>query len=113
MLEFLFMLLGMSAAPDAYQRIPHGLIVLMMLFYLVGAVFGYLVPSVLLMRAAQALNGIEQSSNLALIAEASERQRKFWKYYGILLIVGICLFILFVIGAAIMLPILAAGHYPR
>lgn len=109
-LEFLFMLFGFSAAPGVYGRIPHGMLASMLAFYLVMGVFGYLVPSVLLLRAAQALNGIENNGSLETLAEASEYQRRFWKYYGILLIVGICLFVLFVIGAAIVLPILAAAH---
>lgn len=109
-LESLFMIFGLSVAPTADQRLPHGAIVLIILLYLLGAVFTYLIPSVLLMRAAQALDGIEQKGSLETLAEASERQRRFWKYCGILMIVGICLTVLFMIGAAIVIPILAAAH---
>ncbi|HYW77448.1 MAG TPA: hypothetical protein VFA48_12670 [Gammaproteobacteria bacterium] len=110
MLEFLFVLFGLPASMFAGKDLPHGVIFLMLLFYLASAIFAYLIPSILLMRAAGALDGIERKGTLETLAEAAERQRKFWKYYGVLVIVGICLFLLFVVGAAIMLPILAAAH---
>jgi len=55
-------MLGMSLVPEARGAtgIPHGIIVLMVLFYLAGSIFFHLVPSILPRRAARSLNGIEK-----------------------------------------------------
>jgi hypothetical protein len=58
----LILMLGMSLVPEARGAtgIPHGIIVLMVLFYLAGSIFFHLVPSILPRRAARSLNGIEK-----------------------------------------------------
>lgn len=115
-LDAVFTFFGFAFLPGSktYQALPGGFLMLSALFYVAVAVFGYFLPSLLLIRSASVLDRIETKGTLAILAEASERQRRFWKYCGILMIVGICIFILFVIGAAIIIPILAAhmhqGH---
>jgi len=112
-LDVLFMFLGFAFLPGARasQALPVGLMTVLALFYLVGAFFVYFIPSLLLARYASTLERIKTNATLEKLAEAAEYQRRFWKYVGVLLIVGISVFVLFVIGAAIAIPIIAAAHH--
>lgn len=109
LLDGFFMLLGTGLVPDALgaTSVPHGIIALMVLFYLAGSIFFYLVPSILLMRAARSLNGIEKQCDLNRIASIAERQHKFWRYCGMLMIVGISVALFFMLIAALMIPFTA------
>lgn len=84
--------------------------VLLAVFYIVIGFFVYFLPPLLLMKSASALDQIETRGTMASLAEASERQRRFWKYCGILMIAGLCVFVLIVIVAALAIPIIAAHH---
>ncbi len=111
-LDVLFMFLGFAILPGTKtsQTLPLGLMIALALLYLVIAFFTYFIPSLLLARYASTLNHIETNATLEKLAEAAERQRRFWKYCGVLLIVGVSAFVLFMIGAAIAIPIVAAAH---
>lgn len=100
----------MLPRPMASPALPVGLMAFLSLLYVVVGFFVYFMPPYLLIRSASALDGIESKGTLAALAEASERQRRFWKYCGVLLIVGLCVFVLFAIAAAIALPIIALHH---
>lgn len=110
-LDALFLFFGFTALPGtaASKALPIGLLISLALLYLVAAFFAYFMPSLLLIRAATALDGIENKGTLEAIAEASERQRRFWKYCGILMIIAICIGILAMI-AAIIVPLVIATH---
>lgn len=113
-LDTLFLFFGfiLHPADTAPRGLPRGWMMLLALIYLVTAFFVYFMPSLLLIRSASALDGIESEGTLSSIAEASERQRRFWKYCGILLIVAISIVLLTAIAAAIVIPmILAARHH--
>lgn len=106
----LFMLLGLSFMPSqstAYP-LPHGMFVLMGLFYFVIAVL-YFVPSFMLFRYAASLDRIEHDGTPEKLAQALEHQRRFWKYVGIYIIVGICLFVLSFIGM-LAFSVMMAAH---
>lgn len=111
-LDALFMFFGFAFLPGTAtsKALPTGLLIFLALFYLVAAFFAYFVPSLLLIRSAAALDGIETKATLATISEASERQRRFWKYCGVLMIVAICIGILAMI-AAIAIPLIIAAHH--
>lgn len=111
-LDALFVLFGagMSFHTKASQSLPAGLMILVGLFYIVVGFFFYFMPPLLLMKSALVLDRIESKGTVATLAEASERQRRFWKYCGIPIIVGLCVFVVFAIAAAIAIPILAAHH---
>ena len=105
LLDGLFVFLGMSlATPVRSYGVPHGIIILFALGWLASGIFLYLMPSILLMRAARALNGIERQCNLETIAAASEQQRRFWKYCGTVLIVAISVGLFFML-LAVLLPL--------
>jgi hypothetical protein len=112
-LDALFVFWGFAILPGAKtsQALPLGPMMALVLLYLVIAFFTYFIPSLLLARYASTLGRIETNATLEKLAEAAERQRRFWKYCGVLLIVGISVFVLFVIGAAIAIPIIAATHH--
>ena len=109
LLDGFFMLLGTSLVPNArgVPGAPPGVIALMVLFYLAGSFFFYLVPSILLMRAARSLNGIEKQCDLDKIAAVAERQHKFWRYCGMLMIVAISFALFLMIIAAVAIPFTA------
>ncbi len=113
LLDALFMLLGVAFLPGAKtsQALPVGFMIALVSLYLVIAFFAYFIPSLLLARYASTLGRIETNATLEKLAESAEYQRRFWKYCGVLLIVGISVFVLFVIGAAIAIPIIAATHH--
>lgn len=101
---------GMMSHTNATRSFPAGLMVLLAVFYIVIGFFVYFLPPLLLMKSASALDQIETRGTMASLAEASERQRRFWKYCGILMIAGLCVFVLIAIVAAIAIPIIAAHH---
>jgi len=111
-LDALFVIFGAGMLPHtkASPSLPAGVMILLALFYIVIGFFVYFLPPFLLMKSASALDWIESKGTVATLAEASERQRRFWKYCGILMIVGLCVLVLFVIIAAIAIPVIAAHH---
>jgi hypothetical protein len=79
--------------PQESPRMPHGLFVSMGLMELIAAALIF-VPSLLLFRYAMSLDRIEKNGTLETLAKALERQHAFWKFVGICLIIGICMWLL-------------------
>lgn len=78
-LDALFVFLGAGMPPhtQATRGLSSGILLLVAIVYIVLGFFVYFMPPFLLMKTATALNGIEQNSSLAALAEAAERQRRF------------------------------------
>lgn len=105
----MMMFLGLSFVPSgsvAYPM-PHGVFVLLSLFYLLIAAL-YFIPSLFLFRYAASLDRIEQDGSQEKLARALEFQRRFWKYVGVCIIVGICLFVVSIIGMMAFSVVMAA-----
>lgn len=81
------------------------------ILYLIMAVFCYLLPCIILFRYGSAIGRIDQAVPQAAMEEALLRQKMFWKYVGILMIVVLVLYVLLIIGgivAAITIGVHAA-----
>jgi hypothetical protein len=85
-------------------------IALMGVVYLVIAVF-YILPSLKLWRYGSHIVSFTESNSLSDLESALEAQRSFWKLAGILICVGIALYIVFMIlilvaaaGSAMLVP---------
>lgn len=69
-------------------------------FYIVMAAV-YLIPAIFLARFASRIKDVIDQPNNDTLVEALEQQRKFWKFIGVLTIVGVALGMLL----AIVMPI--------
>ncbi len=69
----------------------------------------YLVPALHLLRSARAIRSLANEPREAVIVEALESQRRFWKFVGLATIVFVVLYTL-AIAAAVILPAIAAAQ---
>ena len=84
----------------------------MCIAYIAMAVLTYLLPSVLLCRyAARIRNLLAVPDDATALENAISAQRSFWRYVGILALVMICLFMIFLVIAIVMGATLAGRHH--
>ncbi|MGH7239727.1 MAG: hypothetical protein ACREHG_06630 [Candidatus Saccharimonadales bacterium] len=81
------------------------------IFYILMAIFFYVIPCLYLLRYGSAITRIPESGQAAL-EEALQQQKRFWKYMGIFAIVVLALYLLFFIGGIAIAIIVAAMHHP-
>jgi hypothetical protein len=65
----------------------------------------YVAPGIFLSRYASAINRLRQDGSTATLEDALMHQRSFWRYVGILSLVGM------ILGALVMVIAIAAGIY--
>jgi len=79
------------------------------IFYGVAAVFFYLIPSVLLSRYAARIRNVLAAPNDVAALEASiGAQKSFWRYVGIMALIGLCIGLLCLVFALIAVVFVAA-----
>lgn len=109
---WMFMAFGLFRALPVKQPMPP--IFGPTLFFGVGAleivmaVFMYLLPCVILFRYGSAIGRIVPGNEQAMVEEALGRQKSFWKYMGILMIVLIILYVVMLISMFAVIGTLAA-----
>lgn len=69
--------------------------------YLGMALFLYLIPCIILFRYSTAIGRIAGTDGQMALEDALLRQKSFWKYMGILMIVMLALYVLFIVGGII------------
>lgn len=89
------------------ERNPVALVV-QGIFYGVTAVF-YIPVGVLLYRYAGAIKLLRTDRSSAVLEYAMKNQRAFWRYCGIMTIVGIALCILLLVAAVLFTAVVSAG----
>ena len=101
----------MGASPEIQAIGGTGMIQGMGVVYILMSLLFYLLPSILLFRYAGAISKAVNSADATEAEIAISRQASFWKFVGILVLIGI---VLFVVGfvAAIMLPAIMSGGVP-
>lgn len=97
------MLFGGAAmfATGGENALTGSLPVIFALVYVVMGLF-YLFPSIKLWKYGTHIASLMSSQSMADLEAALESQRSFWKFVGVMILVGICLYILiFVIGMVV------------
>jgi hypothetical protein len=79
------------------------------LFYLAMAVVFYLIPGVFLAQYAGAIRSLETNPSAEALETILKSQKTFWKYVGILIIVGLILTVLTVMGVFIFAFVAASS----
>ena len=74
---------------------------------IVAAVFMYLLPCIILFRYGSAIGRMAPGNIQLAVEEALARQKSFWKYLGILMIVLLALYVLLIAGVIVSFGILA------
>ena len=75
---------------------------------IVAAVFMYLLPCIILFRYGSAIGRMAPGNIQLAVEEALARQKSFWKYLGLLMIVLLVLYVLLIAGMIVSFGILAA-----
>lgn len=103
------LLIGLGAAGVGFiasrgEGSPSGALggIFVSLVYVVLAIV-YLFPGLFLARYASAIGRVLHDRSPASLEEALKHQRSFWRYVGVLMLVGLVIMILGV-GAAILIP---------
>jgi hypothetical protein len=86
-----FMVLGGLVA---MAKMPFGFIVF--LFYLIIAAIVFF-PQLYLLQYANSIKGFLESNNTTLLERAFEKQKSYWMYLGILLIIYLAIVVLFLL----------------
>lgn len=89
---------AMSHQPGAPAFFGPAFGIGMGVLYLVLGVFMYLLPCLILFRYSTAIGRIASGDAQEAMEEALSKQQSFWKYLGILAIVLLVLYVLFIIG---------------
>jgi len=77
--------------------------------YSVSGVFCYLIPSVLLGRYASRIrNFLAAANDMASLEAAIGAQKSFWRYVGILALIGLCIGVICLVVALIGVVLLTA-----
>lgn len=77
--------------------------------YSLSSVFFYLIPSVLLNRYASRIHKLLAATNdMASLEAAIGAQKSFWRYVGMLVLIGFCIGVLCLIIALIAIVMLSA-----
>ncbi|HKT32739.1 MAG TPA: hypothetical protein VJS89_09660 [Gammaproteobacteria bacterium] len=74
---------------------------------IVAAVFMYLLPCIILFRYGSAIGRMAPGNIQWAVEEALARQKSFWKYLGILMIVLLILYVLLFVGILVAAGVLA------
>jgi len=83
----------------------------MFIVYSLSAVFCYLIPSVLLSRYASRIrNFLAAANDMAALEAAIGAQKSFWRYVGILALIGLCVGVLCLVIALIAVVMVTARH---
>ena len=72
------------------------------ILYLIMSVFLYLLPCIILFRYGSAIGRIAGNDSQTAMEEALLRQKTFWKYIGILMIIVLALYVLLIIGGIVV-----------
>jgi hypothetical protein len=96
-LASLIMFVGFSAAPVS-SKLPPFVGAVLGALYIALAVVAYLIPCLYLLRYGNAITRIQTAGQPAM-EDALRLQKSFWKYVGILMIVVLVVYVLFIIGA--------------
>ena len=79
-------------------------------FYLVMALFLYLIPSIYLYRYAKVIAGLPASAGEAF-ENALRLQKSFWKYVGIFTVILLILYALVIVGFMVAVMYAGAFHH--
>ena len=74
---------------------------------IVAAVFMYLLPCIILFRYGSAIGRMVPGNIQVAVEDALARQKSFWKYLGILMIVLLVVYVLLIAGMIVSFGILA------
>lgn len=74
---------------------------------IVAAVFMYLLPGIILFRYGSAIGRMAPGNIQVAVEDALARQKSFWKYLGILMIVLLVVYVLLIAGMIVSFGILA------
>jgi len=78
------------------------------ILYIVMSII-YLMPCLFMYRYAKAIAAIPATGGSAL-EDALKNQKSFWKFMGILMLIILCLYALFIV-IGILVAVMAAGHH--
>jgi len=101
----------MGSSPEMQAIGGTGMIQGMGVGYILMSLLFYLLPSILLFRYAGAISKAVNSADASEAEIAISRQASFWKFVGIIVLIGIVLTIIGII-AAIAIPAMMMGGLP-
>jgi preprotein translocase subunit SecG len=70
----------------------------------------YVPPTLFMWRYASGIRRLQDGGGMGALEEALSSQKSFWKYIGVLTLVMICLYGIFIVGAIVLGLMAAKGH---
>ncbi len=102
------MILGGAMMGESAKGMPQGMFAGMGVVYLLMALL-YIFPATYLVKYSSAIGRLVSDGRAADMEAALNQQRKFWKFVGVLALIGIVLMVLGIV-AAIALPMWMGLH---
>ncbi|HEY8026662.1 MAG TPA: DUF5362 family protein [Burkholderiaceae bacterium] len=102
------MMAGGALMGAGAQGMPRGMFTGVGIMYILMACL-YIFPAIFLVKYSSAIGRLLSSGHVADMEDALNQQRKFWKFVGVMALIGMVLAVVGII-AAIAVPIMMAAH---